>query len=507
MKSNPPPLLEAHGINKRFGDLVALEDVSFRLEPGSFHALLGENGAGKSTLVKCIMGFYQADAGTITIDGKPIAVKSPKDAQRFGIGMVYQHFTLVENMTVAENLVLSRASLPPVIHWKREIEAIERFMKEMPFQVPVRHRVRQLAAGEKQKLEILKQLYLGSKLVILDEPTSVLTPTETEPFFDVLRRLKASGKTILFITHKLEEVMAIADTVTVMQLGRVKTTVRTADTNPVKLAREMVGRDVIFQVRRTAHATGDTMLEIDRVSAASDRGLPALDAVSLSVRAGEVFGIAGVDGNGQRELAEVIAGLRPVTAGTIRVGGVDINTASVSERAHDLGIAYVPEDRHRDGLVLSHSVAQNMMLRSYNRPPFARYGFHDAGAIRRHAETLVKAYDIRLQSIDQEIRYLSGGNQQKVILARELEGSPRVVVAAQATKGLDVGAIEFVQKQILEQRDRGAAVLYISTELEHLMDIADRIGVMFRGRLTGVMRIEEATSESLGLLMAGVEAA
>ena len=503
----PAPKLALEGIEKSFGALKANDGVTFAVAAGTVHSILGENGAGKSTLMNILYGLYQPDSGRILIDGREVRITDPRAALEHGIGMVHQHFMLVPTLTVVENVVLGMKGQGLRLPVREHAARLAELSASFGFDIDPHEPVAQLPIGKQQRVEILKLLYNNADILILDEPTSVLTPTETEPFFDVLRRLKASGKTILFITHKLAEVMAIADTVTVMQLGRVKTTVRTADTNPVKLAREMVGRDVIFQVRRTAHATGDTMLEIDRVSAASDRGLPALDAVSLSVRAGEVFGIAGVDGNGQRELAEVIAGLRPVTAGTIRVGGVDINTASVSERAHDLGIAYVPEDRHRDGLVLSHSVAQNMMLRSYNRPPFARYGFHDAGAIRRHAETLVKAYDIRLQSIDQEIRYLSGGNQQKVILARELEGSPRVVVAAQATKGLDVGAIEFVQKQILEQRDRGAAVLYISTELEHLMDIADRIGVMVRGRLTGVMRIEEATSESLGLLMAGVEAA
>jgi simple sugar transport system ATP-binding protein len=367
--------------------------------------------------------------------------------------------------------------------------------------------VGRLPIGTQQRVEILKLLYHNAEVLILDEPTSVLTPTETGPFFDVLRRLKAGGKTILFITHKLEEVMAVSDTVTVMQNGRVKTTVATEDTNPRELARLMVGRDVVFRIRRSADRSGAVALKLASVSAQGDRGLTAVDEVSLEVRAGEVLGIAGVDGNGQKELAEVIVGLRPATRGSITLGGKDITTTSVSERAHELGVAYVPEDRHRDGLVLGHSVAQNLMLRSYNRPPFASHGLFDFAAIRRNASERAEAFNIKLQAVDQETRYLSGGNQQKIILARELQGSPRLLVACQPTKGLDVGAIEFVQNQILSQRDRGVAVLYISTELEHLMDVADRVGVMFRGRLAGVMPTAEATPESLGLLMAGVEAA
>ncbi len=499
--------LELQGICKSFGSLKANDDVCLAVRQGTVHAILGENGAGKSTLMNILYGLYQPDAGRILINGREVQIADPRAALLNGIGMVHQHFMLVGTLSVVENIVLGMGGQGLRLPLEKHAAKLAELSASFGFDVDPNAQVSRLPIGVQQRVEILKLLYHNADILILDEPTSVLTPNETGPFFEVLRRLKAAGKTILFITHKLEEVMAISDDVTAMRRGRVVTTVATAKTNPRELARLMVGRDVVFQVRRSAHAAGRVMLSLENVSAQSDRGLSALDGLSLDVRAGEIFGIAGVDGNGQKELAEVIAGLRPASHGRVLLDGEDITSASVSDRVHKLSLAYVPEDRHRDGLVLGQSVANNLMLRSYDRAPFARYGFFNFGAIRQHAEKLVKAFDVRLQSVDQEARYLSGGNQQKLILARELEGSPKALVVAQPTKGLDVGAIEFVQRQILSQRDRGIAILYISTELEHLMDVADRIGVMFRGRLTGTLKSKGATPESIGLLMAGVEAA
>ena len=501
-----PDKLLLENISKSFGALKANDNVSLRVRGGSVHAVLGENGAGKSTLMNILYGLYRPDSGRIVVDGQDVQIDRPRAALDAGIGMVHQHFMLVGPLTVTENIVLGMPGQGLGLDLKGHTKRIEELSDSFGFEIDPDTPVEKLPIGMQQRFEILKLLYHNADILILDEPTSVLTPNETRPFFDLLARLKSAGKTIIFITHKLEEVMAIADDVTVMRGGRVTASLPTAETDAANLARMMVGRDVVFQVKRSAHATGEVVLRLEGVSARNARGLTALDDVSFEVRGGEVFGIAGVDGNGQSELAEVIAGLRPLESGRIWVADQDVSHESVSRRVRDHGIAFVPEDRHRDGLVLDESVAQNTVLRTFDQAPFARFGFFDRQAIRDHAVRLTKAFDVRMQSIDQEIRYLSGGNQQKVILARELDGDPKVLVAAQPTKGLDVGAIEFVQRQILEQRDEGLAVLYISTELEHLLDVCDRVGVLFRGRLMDVLDGGQAEPERLGMLMAGVAA-
>lgn len=498
--------LSLENISKSFGTLLANDRVTVHVRGGTVHAVLGENGAGKSTLMNILYGLYRQDEGRIVVDGQEIAVDSPREALAAGIGMVHQHFMLVGQLSVTENVVLGMKGQGLKLNLAEHRKAISELSESFGFEVDPDAEVMRLPIGMQQRVEILKLLYNNAEILILDEPTSVLTPNETGPFFELLERLKSAGKTIIFITHKLEEVMAIADDVTVMQDGQVKASLPKSETDPASLARTMVGREVLFQVRRSAHETGETVLRLHDVSASNNRGLPALDRVAFEIRAGEVFGIAGVDGNGQAELAETIAGLRTVDSGQVFLLDEDITRASVSERAGRLGIAYVPEDRHRDGLVLDESVAQNTVLRTFDKEPFARLGFFNQKAIREHAERLVSAFDVRLQSVDQEVRYLSGGNQQKVILARELEGEPKVLIVAQPTKGLDVGAIEFVQQQILIQRDRGVAVLYISTELEHLLDVCDRVGVLFRGQLMDTLDSSDATPERIGLLMAGVAA-
>ena len=498
--------LSLENISKSFGTLKANDQVTLDVRPGTVHAVLGENGAGKSTLMNILYGLYRPDEGRILVDGQEVAIDSPRAALAAGIGMVHQHFMLVGQLTVTENIVLGMKGQGLKLDLAAHVRKISELSQSFGFEIDPEAEVMKLPIGMQQRVEILNLLYHNAEVLILDEPTSVLTPNETGPFFELLERLKSAGKTIIFITHKLEEVMAIADDVTVMQDGKVMASLPKSDTDPASLARIMVGREVLFQVKRSSHASGPVVLRLSDVSASNTRGLKALDQVTLEVCAGEVFGIAGVDGNGQAELAETVAGLRPVDSGRILLSDTDITQASISDRAGELGIAYVPEDRHRDGIVLDESIAQNMVLRTFDREPFARFGFFNRSAIREHAERLASAFNVRMQSVDQEIRFLSGGNQQKVILARELEGEPKVLIVAQPTKGLDVGAIEFVQQQILVQRDRGVAVLYISTELEHLLDVCDRVGVMFRGKLMDTVASDEATPERVGLLMAGVAA-
>ncbi|MCT8973893.1 ABC transporter ATP-binding protein [Microbaculum marinisediminis] len=496
--------LSLEGITKTFGQLKANDDVNLHIRPGSVHAILGENGAGKSTLMNVLFGLYKPDTGRILLDGKEVSFASPRHALEAGIGMVHQHFKLVGPLTVIENVVLGSRDDGAILNLaqasRKLVDLADRFGFEIDPDVPVS----KLPVGMQQRVEILKLLYREVDVLILDEPTSVLTPSETRGLILQLDQIRKAGKTIIFITHKLDEVMEVSDRVTIMRHGRCVEEIDTAETDARSLATAMVGRQVVFQVSRTKHDIGDTVLSVDGLSARNERGLMALDGVSLEVRAGEVFGIAGVDGNGQAELAEVITGLRPKDAGDIHVDGRSIADASVAQRSREFGIAYVPEDRQRDGLVLSETIARNTILRRYNCAPFQHYGLMDRKAIGSHAARLVKAFDVRFQSLQQIVADLSGGNQQKIILAREIDTEPKLLIVAQPTKGLDVGAIEFVQKQILGQAERGAAVLYISTELEHLLHVCDRVGVMFRGRITGTLSAAEATPEKIGLLMGGV---
>jgi general nucleoside transport system ATP-binding protein len=503
------PAATAHlvvdGVSRSFGELKANDRVTLAATRGSVHAVLGENGAGKTTLMNILYGLYQPDEGRILVDGRPVVINSPRAALAQGIGMVHQHFMLIGPLTVAENVILGlEGGLR--LDLGRHMAKLAELSRSFGFDIDPREPVWRLPMGSQQRVEILKLLYRDADILILDEPTSVLTPSEVGPFLDLLRRLKAGGKTILLITHKLEEVMAVADRVTVMRAGRVVAEAETAHTTPRELARLMVGRDVVFEIERTGAMIGRPVLEVADLRVENDRGLAAVDGITLSVAAGEILGIAGVDGNGQAELAEAIAGLRTPMAGRVLIDGTDVTQVSVADRLHRHGLGYVPEDRQRTGLVLDTSVAANMMLRSYREPPFARRGLLDFGAIRTHAAQLAQAYDVRLQSVDQQARYLSGGNQQKVILAREIERAPKVLVVAQPCKGLDVGAIEFVQRTLLQQRKNGVGILYISTELEHILMACDRIAVIAQGRITGILTPAEATGERLGLLMAGSRA-
>ncbi|WP_437322048.1 ABC transporter ATP-binding protein [Sorangium sp. So ce385] len=508
----PPPELSAAGITKRFGPLLALDDVSLRVAPGSFHALLGENGAGKSTLVKCIMGYHQADAGEVRVEGAALAIRSPRDARSLGIGMVYQHFTLVMNMTVAENLVLARPSLPLVIDWRKEREAIRAFMARMPFRLGPGSAVRELSAGEKQKLEILKQLYLGSRIILLDEPTSVLTPAEADEVLGTLRGMAEARRiSVLMISHKFREVMAFADEVTVLRRGRVAGRGKVEDLTPAAMAEMMVGAQPpqVLVARGGARGdapAGEPVLRIEGLAAADDRGRPALDGVTLTVRRGEIVGIAGVSGNGQEELVEVLAGQRPARAGSVLVHGEPYGAGRDETRRHR--VRCLPEEPLRNACVPAMSVAENIGFRVFDTPPFTalRFGVSRA-ALRRSAERLARDYAIKTPSVDAPIGRLSGGNVQRAVLARELgTGSDEgieLLIVANPCFGLDFAAVAEIRARILGARDRGTAVLLVSADLDEIFAMADRILVMSEGRVVHESQVGSADVAEIGRAMAG----
>jgi simple sugar transport system ATP-binding protein len=499
-----PPLLEAIEVTKIFAGITVLERASLRLEPGSVHALLGENGAGKSTLVKCIMGFYKADAGEVKVAGKPIELGSPRDAQKYAIGMVYQHFTLVENMSVAENLVLARAELPAVIDWAAETKAIEAFMKRMPFSIPPSKLVRQLAAGEKQKLELLKQLYLGSKIVILDEPTSVLTPSEADEVLGLLRNMATEKKvSVLMITHKFREVIGFADEVTVLRRGKVVGRGQVAQLTAAQMAEMMVGAEPpSVSTGRANIPPGEAILEIKGLQALDDIGLPVLRGVTLHVRKGEVVGIAGVSGNGQEELVEVLGGQRLKTAGTVKVRGKDYGATRGEIREHRVRL--LPEAPLKNACVPLMPVSDNIGLRVYDTDPYtiAKYGVR-RGALRKAAQAAITAFNIRTPSPDVAIATLSGGNVQRAVLARELDGEVALLVAANPCFGLDFAAVAEIRSRILQARNLGAAVLLVSADLDEIFALSDRILVMSEGKMVHETTAAEADLAVIGQHMAG----
>jgi ABC-type uncharacterized transport system ATPase subunit len=500
----PPPALEAIGLDKSFGSFRALQDVSLRLAPGSFHALLGENGAGKSTLVKCIMGYHQPDAGRLLVDGREVQVRNPRQAQRLGIGMVYQHFTLVPNMTVAENLVLARSSLPFVVDWKSEQRALGAFLERTPFRVPLQAPVRTLAAGEKQKVEILKQLYLQSRVVILDEPTSVLTPGEADEVLGLLRTMARAGEiSVLIITHKFREVTSFADEVTVLRRGRLAGGGPVGTLGTSAMAEMMVGAAPEGgAARRAQRKPGDPRLRVDTISAEDDLGIPALAGVSFDVRAGEIVGIAAVAGNGQEELVEVLAGQRAATAGTLYVHGEEYRAGRDEIRRHR--VRCLPEEPLRNACVPTMSVAENIAFRDFDRPPctVGRVGLRPR-AIRDRARQVIAEYKIKASSPDAPISSLSGGNVQRAVLARELGGAVEVLIAANPCMGLDFAAVAEIHGRLLEARNQGAAVLLVSADLDEVFALADRILVMSEGRIVHETPIDSAEVAVIGRHMAG----
>jgi ABC-type uncharacterized transport system ATPase subunit len=509
MSAEGTPALALRGIVKRFPGVLANDRVDLEVDPGEVHALLGENGAGKSTIANVITGLYRPDAGEMRMHGRRVEFHSPRDALEAGIFMVHQHFRHVPAFTAAENVVLGFA---PGRERRVRLDrgAIEREVADVAERyglgVDPGARAWQLSVGEQQRVEILKALYRDARVLILDEPTAVLTPQESEGLFAALRRMTGEGKTVIFVTHKLNEVMAVADRATVLRAGRSLGTVRTADTSPAELAQLMVGREVLFERREREGPVGDdVVLALDGVGAEGDRGVPALHDVSLTVRAGEIVGVAGVAGNGQRELAEVIAGTRPRTAGTVAVGGRELPSGD-SRAPITAGLGHVPEDRMHTGLAPSLSIAENLALRSYRRPPMERASFLRRSRIREHAEEVIAQSDIRAPGPNTPARLLSGGNAQKVILARELAGSPTALVVAAPTRGLDVGATESVRALLATVAREGAGVLLISEDLDELLMLADRIAVMYAGRIVGELDANATDKGQLGLLMAGAVA-
>jgi ABC-type uncharacterized transport system ATPase subunit len=494
--------ISMEGITKRFPGVVANKGVDFSVRKGEIHALLGENGAGKTTLMKILTGLYQPDEGQVWIDGQAVSIRSPRDAINLGIGMVHQHFMLVQSHTVAENIMLGLDSPRFALNLRRVEKDIARLAEQYHLQVDPRARIWQLSVGEQQRVEILKALYRGARILVLDEPTAVLTPQEAQELFKTLRSMVSRGHTVVFISHKLGEVMSVADRITVLRRGEVVNTVNVGETDRQDLARMMVGRDVLFRLRKGRSRPGDVVLEIEGLSALNDKGLEALRGISLTVRSGEILGIAGVAGNGQRELAETIAGLRPVTDGHIRVAGNDVTNKSPRE-VMERGVGYIPEDRIGAGLVVNLSVAENLILKCYRDPPVCTHFFLDGDAIVAHAEGLVQQYDVMTPTIQTRTRLLSGGNLQKLILAREISSSPALMVAVYPTRGLDVGATEAVRRLLLDQRDAGGGILLISEDLDELMSISDRIAVLYEGQVMGVQDAEDARVEALGLMMAG----
>ncbi len=496
--------LELRSVTKRFPGVLANDRVDFDVRAGEVHALLGENGAGKSTLMKVLYGMYAPDEGEIWLNGQLVSIASPTDAIELGIGMIHQHFMLVESLTVAENVALGlHSSRGPLTDLDRVSKRIVELADVYGLRVDPDAYIWQLAVGQKQRVEILKALYRGAALLILDEPTAVLTPQEVDEFFATLRQMTKDGHAIIFISHKLHEVLAISNRVTVLRDGKRVDSCSIEGCTKASLAQMMVGREVTMKPYRLELQPGDARLVLQNLHALSDRGSPALRGVDLAVHSGEILGLAGVSGNGQRELAEAITGLRLLTDGQVFLEGKDITGLKPGPRT-DLGLAYIPEERMKDGMIQDFSVAENIILRNHNKAPFARNGFLLLRIIAQFADKLIKTFQVKTPSRETPVKSLSGGNIQKVVLARELSRQPRVLIAAQPTRGVDIGATEYVHAQLLEQRERGTAILLISEDLDEVMALSDRIAVIYEGQIMGIVDGKEATPEQLGLLMAGV---
>ncbi|MBN2548754.1 MAG: ABC transporter ATP-binding protein [Anaerolineales bacterium] len=496
-------VLEVRGITKRFPGVLANDHVDFDLQKGEIHALLGENGAGKTTLMNILYGLYRPDEGDILRDGEPMVIHSPKDSISHGIGMVHQHFMLIPVFTVTENIMLGdEMAHRGILDRKTVSREVAELSHQYGLDINPVALVRDLPVGVQQRVEIVKTLYRKAEILILDEPTAVLTPQEADDLFRIMRELTKKGVSIIFITHKLKEVLAVADRITVMRSGRVVGTVKPEETDEPHLAAMMVGREVILTVDKAPATPGDETLKVEELRVADTRGLEVVRGVSFSVRAGEILGIAGVQGNGQTELAEALTGLHPVSGGKVTLCGKDM-TGKPPRQVIEMGLSHIPEDRQRHGLVMSYPVADNLVLCTYYLPPYGVNGVIQNKAVDENAHRLVEQFDIRTPSPYVSVSTLSGGNQQKVIVARELSRPVNLLVANQPTRGLDVGSIEYIHSQIVAMRDKGAAVLLVSAELDEIMALSDRIAVMYRGMLVGVVKAGEVTKAELGLMMAG----
>jgi len=501
--SDRPVVLELRGITKRFPGVLANDHIGFDLRAGEVHALLGENGAGKSTLMNVLYGLYHPDEGEILINGEPVRIHSPKEAIERGIGMVHQHFMLIPVMTVAENIVLAAEPrwAGVLLDYASARKRVEDIASAFNFAIDPQALVENITVGQQQRVEILKALYRRADILILDEPTAVLTPQEAQELFGILRGLTREGMSIVFISHKLNEVLEIADRITVLRRGRKIETLPAVGATEEGLALLMVGRDVLLRVDKATPKPGDPLLEVEDVKVLDDRGLEAVRGVSLQVRAGEIVGIAGVDGNGQTELVEALTGLRSIQAGEFRVAGRRL-TGSSTHRILESGIGHIPEDRQKRGLVLEFTLAENLAFHEFDRAPSSYFGWLRPGRLISRARRILQEFDVRGGGPQTPAKSLSGGNQQKVVVAREVANDPRVLIAAQPTRGLDVGAIEFVHQRLVEERDEGRAVLLVSLELDEIMSLSDRILVMYEGEIVGEYS-PDATEQELGIAMLG----
>lgn len=498
-------MLELKNITKTFGNVIANNDVSIKIENGTIHAIVGENGAGKSTIMRIAYGFYTSDSGEILVDGNVVQIKNPHDAIALGIGMVHQHFMLVDTMTVAENIILGAETGGAVnLDLDKANADILKLSNELRLGVNPKAYIEDLSVGAQQRVELLKALYRDAKLLILDEPTAVLTPQEVEDFFNILRLMKEKGKTIVIITHKLEEVLAISDDVTVMRDGKTVGSVKTAETSTNELARMIVGRDVLLRVEKTDAKPSDDILSVENLSVKGNHG-EALNNVSFKVRAGEIVGIAGIEGNGQTELIEAIAGLIAVQEGSIKLLGREISKLPVRRRT-ELGIAHIPEDRHKRGLLLESDLEENSILGVHYRAPVAANGFLNSAVIEKRTKEIIENFDVRPPNPQLSAKSLSGGNQQKLIIGREFELNPKLLLVSQPTRGVDIGAIEFIHRKLIALRDAGSAVLLVSAELEEVTALADRLLVIHKGKFVGEVDPKTVSKEEIGCLMTGIDA-
>lgn len=500
-------VVEMLNIRKEFAGIVANDNITLRLKKGEVHALLGENGAGKSTLMSVLFGMYKPEKGQIKINGEEVKITSPNKANELGIGMVHQHFKLVENFTVTENIILGNEpkKLGLVVDKEKAAKKILEISKKYNLNIDPYAKIEDISVGMQQRVEILKMLYREANVLILDEPTAVLTPDEISELMNIIRDLIKEGKSIIIITHKLREIKAIADKCTVIRRGKYIGTVDVKDTTEAKMAEMMVGREVSFKVEKKEAKPGKTVLKINNLSVMNNKKVLGLKNFSIEARAGEILGIAGVEGNGQSELVEAITGMRKIHGGNIELLGENIETLSIRNRI-DKGISYIPEDRHKRGLVLDYSLEENIVLKSYKNKPFSNKGILNRKAIREYAKEIIKAFDVRSGEGEKTIvRSMSGGNQQKAIIGREIEVDPKLLIAVQPTRGLDVGSIEYIHKRLVEERDKGKAVLLVSLELDEVLNVSDRIAVVNAGELIGIVNASETNENEVGLMMAGVK--
>ena len=497
-------VIEMLGIRKEFPGIVANDDISLQVEEGEIHAILGENGAGKSTLMSILFGLYPPDKGVIKIRGKEVSIKSPNDAFALGIGMVHQHFQLVHNFTVAENIILGKEG-GFIYDIKKASKKIKEISHKYGLEIEPDMVIDNITVGMQQRVEILKMLYRDADILIFDEPTAVLTPQEIDDLIVIMKNLSKEGKSIILITHKLEEIKKVAKRCTVIRRGKLIGVVDVDKTTPDEMATMMVGHPVSFRVNKEKAHPGETVLALNNLNVRNNKGVLGVKDFSLSLRAGEIVGIAGVDGNGQSELVEAIAGLRKVESGTIVFKGEDITHSSIRER-NDMGIGHIPEDRQKRGLVLSFPIYNNMVVKLFDKKPFSHNGLLNDEEIRNYATDIVKEFDVRSgEGIDSLAGKLSGGNQQKAIIGREITANPELLMAVQPTRGLDVGAIEFIHKALVNQRDKGKTILLVSFELDEIFNLSDRIAVMASGKLIDVFKTEDTSIEEVGLMMAGIK--